>query len=163
MAARTPKEPVRSGARRVLTRDRATVRNLACTYACVRPIWPCTALPFGAMEGRTKVAAIAGDAIAALDGLRFLPENPTAPARRNDETPTNCHPGRHAGAFGIAAIAVESGAQSSAGRKPRVAVLDFDYATVQSTSAAMSEMMSTLERGSPTSSSRTLSRAVPTP
>ena len=40
-------------------------------------------------------------------------------------------------AFGIAAVAVESGAQSSAGRKPRVAVLDFDYATVQSTSAAM--------------------------
>ena len=40
-------------------------------------------------------------------------------------------------AFGIAAVAVESGAQSSAGHKPRVAVLDFDYATVQSTSAAM--------------------------
>jgi outer membrane protein OmpA-like peptidoglycan-associated protein/curli biogenesis system outer membrane secretion channel CsgG len=40
-------------------------------------------------------------------------------------------------AFGIAAIPVELGAQSSTDRKPRVAVLDFDYGTVMSSSSAM--------------------------
>jgi curli biogenesis system outer membrane secretion channel CsgG len=40
-------------------------------------------------------------------------------------------------AFGIAAIPVESGAQSSTGRKARVAVLDFDYGTVMSSTSSM--------------------------
>jgi outer membrane protein OmpA-like peptidoglycan-associated protein/curli biogenesis system outer membrane secretion channel CsgG len=40
-------------------------------------------------------------------------------------------------AFGIAALAVESGAQSSTDRKARVAVLDFDYGTVMSSSSSI--------------------------